>query len=62
MADAAGYMIWGGVGILVLALVATLNVIKQRQRLRKEARLTPEERALKQREDKVFRGVLRRGP
>ena len=60
--DALGSALWIGVGILVLAAVATLNIMKQRQRQREEARLTPEELAIKRREEKVFRSVLRRGP
>ena len=60
MSDTLWYVTMAGIGLLVFVAVCVLNIRMQRARVRAEARMTPEEVAIKRKEDRAFMGVFRR--
>lgn len=53
--------IWGGGVVVVLAVLFTLDALRQKQRREREKHMTPEEREIARREAKASFSVFRRG-
>jgi type III secretory pathway component EscU len=60
MSDTLWYATIVAVCIAVFVVICVLNIRMQRARVREEAHMTPEQLAIKRKEDRAFMGVFRR--